>query len=302
MKSISFSVGICAYNEEGNIGRIIESILGQRLDKRFILCEIIVVSSASTDKTDEIVKEWRVRDKRIRLLVEKKRRGKSSAVNKFIRQAKNRYLVLASADLLLERDCLLVLLNQLKKRKVGLTAPRIKPVNKRIGLVGEAVYWQWILHHKINLQFPERPKVGELVAFKKIFKQIPPSSPVDEASIEPLIHFQGYGVKYCPEAVVYNKGPETAQDFLRQRRRIYAGHSALRSRYGYTVVTYSNFRVLGTLLANLDWRPKRLLLALGVICLEAMGRGVGWLDYRFKIRDHRVWKIAASTKKLGVRS
>ncbi len=298
MAKVAFSVGICAYNEEENIGRLITELLNQRLDDNQVMQELIVISSGSTDKTNDIVKEFANQDPRIKLIAEKTRRGKSSAVNIFIKKSRSKYLVLTSADVIPDKKCLHHLLTKLRKRGVGLTAPRILPINSDKTLVGYAVHLQWNLHHKINLQFPERPKVGELVAFKKTFTRIPISSPVDEASIEPLIHFQGYKVVYCPEAVIYNKGPESIRDFLRQRRRIYAGHSQLRKRYGYTVITYSNARIIGALLANFDWNTKNWPKLFAVLALESIGRLTGFLDYKFKIRNHTVWKIAKSTKKL----
>ena len=52
---------------------------------------------------------------------------------------------------------------------------------------------------------------------------------VDEASIEAIVRAAGLELRYVPEAVVRNKGPETVADLVRQRRRITAGHS----RYAY---------------------------------------------------------------------
>ena len=43
----------------------------------------------------------------------------------------------------------------------------------------------------------------------------------------------GYEIRYVPEAVVHNKGPETVGDFIRQRRRIAAGHLHLLKSQGY---------------------------------------------------------------------
>jgi len=299
MNKIKFSVGVCAYNEEQNIGQLLDSILKQKLPQNIVLQEIIVVASGCTDNTEMIVKDWQEKDKRIILISEKQRRGKSAAVNKFIKNAKTRYLVLSSADLLLEKKCLSILLSALSRRKIGLVSPQIVPINKANSLIGFAVNLLWELHHRINLQFPDRPKVGELIAFKKIFERIPPSSAVDEANIEPLIHFQDYEVRYCPNAIVYNKGPENIRDFLRQRRRIYAGHMALSKKYGYRVVTQSNFRILGVWLANLKLDPRSLFFTFIVILLEAVGRIIGFLDYKFNIRNHRVWKIAKTTKKMS---
>lgn len=297
-KRINFSIGICAYNEGNNIGLLIRSIQKQNLANYQFLKEIIVVASGCTDNTEEIVKNMAVKDNRIKIIVQKKRKGKASAVNRFLASSKSPRLILASADLILEKNCLRYLIDTLSMSQVCLVAAQVVPLNKGNDLISFAVKLQWNLHHKINLQFPDRPKVGELIAFKKIFKKIPVTSAVDEASIEPLIYFQGYKVKYCPDAIVYNKGPETVRDFLSQRRRIYAGHADLSRNYGYKVVTYSNLRVLGTLLANVEWNKRFFLYTPLVIMLEAVGRGAGFIDCMFKRRSHAIWKIAKTTKKL----
>ena len=39
---------------------------------------------------------------------------------------------------------------------------------------------------------------------------------------------RGLQVRYAPDAMVYNMGPETVGDFVRQRRRNYAGHLYLK--------------------------------------------------------------------------
>jgi len=53
-KLITVSIGIPAYNEEANIGKLLSSLIKQK-EAGFIIKEIIVVSDQSTDKTDEIV-------------------------------------------------------------------------------------------------------------------------------------------------------------------------------------------------------------------------------------------------------
>jgi hypothetical protein len=131
-----------------------------------------------------------------------------------------------------------------------------------------------------------------------VFERIPYHTAVDEASVEPIVRGQGYKVQYCPEAVVYNKGPETVADFLRQRRRIYAGHLELVSALGYKVSTMSGGNIAALLLKNLDWRPKQLVWTVAVIGLEVYGRFLGKRDFKNR-KDHTVWEIATTTKELS---
>ncbi len=290
---ITCSVGIMAYNEEGNIGPLLEALTSQRL-KSVSITEIVVVASGCTDNTEAIVREWTMLDSRICLLVQEKRSGKAVAINEYLPLAKEKVLVLCSADLLPELDAIERLVAPLADPEVGMTSSRPVPVNDPEVFMGFAAHMLWKLHHKINLT---SFKAGEMIAFRKIFERIPYHTAVDEASIEPVVRGQGYRVEYVPTAVVYNKGPETVADFLCQRRRIYAGHLAVRDTLGYSVSTMSALKILVLLLHNLDFRPREFSWTWVVVGLEAYGRLLGLHDYK-KRRDHRVWEMATTTKQL----
>jgi biofilm PGA synthesis N-glycosyltransferase PgaC len=290
---IKCSMGIMAHNEEANIGRLLEVVLTQRL-KSVSLTEIIVVASGCSDNTEAIVRDWAKRDARIRLVVQEKRTGKASAINEFLPQAQEKVLVLCSADLLPEADAIEQLVLPFADPEVGMTSSRPVPVNDSRQFMGFAAHMLWDLHHRVNLT---SFKAGEMIACRKIFERIPYHTAVDEASMEPVIRGQGYQVQYVPGAIVYNKGPETLTDFMRQRRRIYAGHLAVRDTLGYSVSTMKARKIFTILLRDLDWRPRYFLWTWAIVGLEAYGRLLGVRDYK-KRRDHRVWEIATTTKQL----
>ncbi len=293
MPPINCSLGIMAHNEAANIGRLLARVAASRLE-RVRVAEIIVVASGCTDDTEAIVREAAAADPRIRLISQPTREGKASAMNLFLRDAACDVLVLSSADLLPSEDAIERLVSPFADPEVGMTACRPEPVNDPATFMGFAAHLLWDLHHRMNLA---GFKAGEMIAFRKVFTRIPPHTAVDEASVEPLIRGQGYGVRYVPDAVVYNKGPETVNDFLRQRRRIYAGHLEMQAALGYSVSTMSGGKIAGLLLRNLDWRPRQLWWTARVVALEVYGRYLGRQDYRAR-RSHTVWEIAATTKEL----
>ncbi len=292
---IACSMGIMAHNEEANIGRLLGALVTQRL-RDVVLSEILVVASGCTDNTEGIVQDWANRDSRIQLIVQEKRSGKASAINEYLPQARERIIVLCSADLLPEADALERLVAPFADPEVGMATSHPVPVNDPGQFMGFAAHMLWGLHHKINLT---SFKSGEMIAFRKIFERIPYHTAVDEASIEPVVRGQGYRAQYVSAAVVYNKGPETLADFLRQRRRIYAGHLAVRDTLGYTVSTMNARRILVILLRNLDWRPRPFVWTWAIVGLEAYGRLLGLRDYK-KRRNHQIWEIATSTKQLEI--
>jgi biofilm PGA synthesis N-glycosyltransferase PgaC len=294
---IRCSVGVMAHDEEANIGNLLASLCAQRATIAD-LAEIVVVASGCTDRTEEIVRAWAERDRRVRLASQPTREGKASAVNLFLSSAREGVLVLCSADLIPEPDTLDRLVAPFAEPEIGMTTARPVPVDDPARFLGFATHLLWSLHHHVNMvSF----KAGEMIAFRKVFERIPYKTSVDEASIEPVIRGQGYQVRYVGQAIVLNKGPDTAAEFLSQRRRIYAGHLALEKEIGYRVSTVSGLKVLGIMLRNMDWRPRPCLWSFCVAAMEAWARLLGTRDYRRR-RDHSVWQIARTTKKLGSRA
>ena len=289
---MDISVGIMAFNEEKNIGRLLKAILSQKLNQ-IKITEIIVVSDGSTDKTDEIVKNFAKKNKIIKLITRNKRRGKALAINSFIKTVSSKILVLESADTLPEKNCIDKLCLPLLKRNIGICASHPILINKKNSFMGFTVNLLWSLHHKISLK---SPKFGELIAFKNIIKSVP-NTAVDEEYIAMLIQKKGLLAKYVPDSIVFNKGPTTARDFLRQRRRIYCGHLELKKKKNYEVPTINNFNILKNLIVNLDIKSKNLIWTFWALMLEAYARLLGTIDFYSK-KKHIVWKIAETTKRL----
>jgi poly-beta-1,6-N-acetyl-D-glucosamine synthase len=288
------SIGVCAYNEEKNISRLLESLINQRLDKIKIE-EIFVVSSACTDKTNDIVRKYEKKDSRIRLIDQKEREGKSSAINLFIKNAKNEILVLESGDTIPEENTIEKLCLPFLDEKIGMTGSHPIPVNHDRDFMGFLVNFFWDLHHEIALK---NPKCGELVAFRNVVKEIPKESAVDEASIEAVVREKGYKLKYVEDAIVRNKGPETVRDFLIQRRRINAGHIWLKEIQNHEVSTDDLGTVLNLVFNRLSLNLKKDIWIGTAIMIEAYGKFLGKYDYRVKKKNPYIWNTAKSTKEL----
>ena len=93
------SVGVTAYNEEANIGRLLEALLTQHL-RDVEISEIIVVASACTDNTVPIVESYAAEYPLVKLFTQPRREGKTSAINVFLANASEDICVLESGDTL----------------------------------------------------------------------------------------------------------------------------------------------------------------------------------------------------------
>lgn len=292
--TLKCSLGVICYNEEDNIGSLLSALLNQNLDKACI-AEIIVVSSACTDATDSIVLQFAAAHPHIRLISQAQREGKSAAINLFLAAASSSILIIESGDTIPAADSIEKLVSVFTDYKVGASGGRPVPVNPESNFIGYAVHLLWRLHHKMA---QKSPKLGEIIAFRRVMDSIPSDSAVDEASIEAIIKTKRLRLKYVPDAIIHNKGPENWQDFIKQRRRIYNGHLWLSQTQAYKVAS-QDASILGSiLLSELSERPRDAFKLLGVMLLETYCRVLGALDFYIKKKNPFKWDIAQSTKKL----
>jgi biofilm PGA synthesis N-glycosyltransferase PgaC len=290
---VECSVGIMAYNEDGNIAHALDSILRQDPTGQRIR-EVIVVASGCEDKTVPIVADIASREPRVRLIEQARREGKASAINLFIGAAQCPLLVMVSADVMVEDGAFDLLLRHFEDPAVGMAGGHPTPVNGAGTFLGHAVHLQWRLHDRIAR---DAPKLGEMVAFRNVVPSIPLDTAVDELSIQALITQLGYRLVYEPRAVVYNRGPSTVHDFLRQRRRIYVGHLRIRDQQAYSAPTMSAWRASRALLGSESFStPQAALWSAGTVGLEAAARALGLYDIARGRRSHHVWEMCNTTK------
>jgi hypothetical protein len=284
-----------AYNEEATIADAIASILDQGTSG-CRLAEVIVVASGCVDETAEIVRRIAAREPRVRLLVQESREGKASAINLFIASARSEVLMMVSADVVIKEGTLDALISHFDDPEVGMVGGHPIPVNGEESFLGHAVHLQWELHDRIARS---TPKLGEIVAFRNVVPSIPLDTAVDEISIQALITRLGFRLVYDPEAVVYNRGPTSVRDFLRQRRRIYAGHLQVRKQQGYSASTMGSLRILRALRGCGSFAtPRACVWSAGTIALECVARVLGRWD-ALRRRQLHIWEISTTTK-LGV--
>jgi len=315
--ALTCTIGLTAYNEEANIGKLLNKMLAQELE-RVCIAEILVVASGCTDRTVEIAQVCSRENPLVKVLVQEKREGKASAINLIIQEATTDIIVIESADTIPTGNTVEKLVGHFADPEIGMTGARPIPVNSMASFMGYCANFLWNMHHNLALR---SPKLGEMIAFRKVFTAIDLHSAVDEASIEAEIIDKGLKIKYARYALVHNKGPETVSDFLKQRRRIACGHYRLHKQDDYATSTMSSAFILLIFYAKIDWHLKqikklfrqkrywklfgflhahviRAVWILGAILLEVLGRILGWIDYNLLDKNPFVWDIATTTKKL----
>lgn len=276
------SIGICAHNEEKNIGKLITRLLTDPL-----INEIIVVASGCTDNTVKIAEKFPVK-----LIVDPERRGKAVAVNQFIDQATGDILIIESADTLPVSFTFKRLLQPFTFDSVGMVGAHPIPTNNDKSMMSKIGRLLWKTHHEMARK---SPKAGEVCAFRNVIQGIDPQTAVDEACIESQVVKQGYKIYYQPHAIIFNKTPLTYDDFLKQRSRIFHGHLLLKES-GYEVPSMSVLTAAISVLKAADYRHLKTLGT--AVIYETMARRQAIKRLKYK-GSSTIWETVDSTKDIS---
>jgi len=269
---MEFSVVIPAYKEK-DINKVLKSVLGQDISPTMKLNKIFLITSGYKNFSF-------LGDKKIVFIEEKNRGGKAAAINSALKKVDSEIIVLQSGDVLLDKNAIKELLMPFEDSSVGMTTSRPIPMNDKSKFMGFVIHTLWFFHHLISLQ---RPKAGEVIAFRKLIKVIPKKLVADESYLEFFIRENGLKITYVPDAIVFNKGPENVKHFLKQRKRVFIGHLHIRKQYGYTVSTMSFHNMLKALFEYFNIKSvdnlKEISWIVAASLLELAARFSALLDF-----------------------
>lgn len=287
-------IGVCAYNEEKNIGLLLKNLLAQQ--DLLPNCEIIVACSGCTDSTPHIVGKFQEADQRVKVITQIERGGKAQALNLiFERASGSEALILTNADAIPDAGSINRLVKALYTSNVGAVTGRPIPFGKSVGLSGKIVKLIWDLHHMISTC--ESVKMsGELCAIRSsLVNRIPANLATDEPYIEMLIRRQGYKIGYVPDAVVYIRCPDKFIEIIKHRRRIWAGHLHIKKMEGFTVSTSDFRKILSTLVKSFRFSFRNLHVLVLFTGIEILS----YLLARYDVSRGKipfVWETLKSTK------
>jgi len=294
-RPIPVTLGICAYNEAANIERAVRSVFEQILNG-FDLREVIVISSGSTDGTDDIVKKLMKEFCGLKLIRQEKREGKNSAINCFLDNKSTELVAILNADTVFFNErCFQRLLEPFKEDDTGIVGGHPIPMNDKKTVAGFASHMIWTMHHHVSLV---QPKIGEIIAFRDIGTRLSVVTSGDEDTLKMELEKKGYKSIYAPEAKVYNRGPETIRDFVKQRTRVNIGERSLKMEHGFEVPTWDMkmlYPAFINAIKDMGFSPIKLSIATGA---EIYSRVKAYLHVKFGKGDIHIWEQIKTTKKL----
>ncbi len=218
---------ISAFNEEKNIASKIDNTLSLDYPKEKI--EIIVASDGSTDRTDQIVGNYRGNG--VKLLRIEGRQGKTEAQNQAVGNASGEIIIFSDATTYYNKDVIKKIVRNFADERVGCVGGALSYVDEHGFEAGknEGVYWKYEKKIK-TLESRVTSLIGVsgcLYAVRKDLYEDIPSDQISDFVIALIIYKKGYLVIYEEEAVSFENVNDKIKDEFSMRIRV-----ALRSLHG----------------------------------------------------------------------
>ena len=214
------TVLITAYNEERDIRRKLENTLA--IDYPQDKIEILVASDGSTDRTDEIVREFSARG--VRLFRQEGRVGKTFTQNKAVEVATGEIILFSDATTDYRPDVLRKMLPNFADSSIGCVAGKLIYVDETKSAVGQGArsYWSYetFLKESESRACSLIGASGCLYAVRKSAYQPMYAEACSDFLICTIVYRQGLRSVYEPEAICAEETNRQADKELRMRVRV----------------------------------------------------------------------------------
>ncbi|HYK08161.1 MAG TPA: glycosyltransferase family 2 protein [Candidatus Eisenbacteria bacterium] len=237
MKKLTITIGIPAFNEEGNLGNLLRDLSVQKTDS-FIIKEIIVASDASTDNTDNIAKQ----SQKVILLRGEERKGVAEMQNKIFAHATGDVLILINADTRIFDPLFIKKLSYfLKSSQSDLCSVWMREL-PATNILSNLLFFSMKLKTKIFEQFQNSKNVyachGQVRAFsKRLYKTTHfPSSIGEDAFSYFFCISKGFTFKYTNSCEAFYQLPTTLGDHQKQSIRFHNSQKLLQKYFDSTML------------------------------------------------------------------
>ncbi|MDF1574603.1 MAG: glycosyltransferase [Bacteroidales bacterium] len=222
------SMLIAAYNEELVIGEKIRSVLESDYPREKL--EILVGSDASTDQTNQILRQLSEANPSIQLFLFDERKGKPEIVNLLAREARGEILVISDANVMLEEHTLFELVRYFKEERIGLVDSGIISTGiKEDGISRQEKYYtsrevRIKQHESVLWGSMMGPSGGCYAVRKSLYRPVPGHFLVDDFFINMSVLEQGGQCISNIHAKVYEDVSNNPREEFRRKKRISAGN------------------------------------------------------------------------------
>jgi len=218
------TVMVVAHNEEKVIRNKLENI--KNLDYPKDKIEFLISSDHSTDKTNEIIKEFIVNnpDYKIRLYEVKERKGKTNAQNEAQKTVKSEILVMTDANSMLKKDSIKELVAAFSSPDVSYVTGRLIIANKDDSDTASLENTYWDLDTCLRQIESDILTItagnGALYACRN--EEYYDFDPIEchDISMPRFYALKNKRALYNPEAIAYEKAGEVIEDEFKRKVRM----------------------------------------------------------------------------------
>lgn len=219
IKKPTLTIGIPAYNEEYNIGNLLESILTQKT--RNYRLEHIYVYFEGSDTTGKIVKEYFKKYPIIKLFQAKIRKGKARGLNFLYKTNTSDYLLTIDADILFvhDNDIEKMITKITSNKKINVVGPRHIPLKPNT-LMGKFAHASYLSFEDAFLKLRNGDNAYAIMCVELMRKEFTKSFNLPEGTISDQCYVYAMatqhddaGFKLVKEASVYFQPVSTFEDW-----------------------------------------------------------------------------------------
>lgn len=274
------SLIISAFNE----GAVLDSKLrnARALDYPADKLQILVISDASSDDTDDIVRQHGQRDARVVLHRQEERLGKTAGLNAGIAKATGSIVVFSDANAIYDANAIRELVAPLAAdAQIGYVvgAAHYSDADQGQSQRSEGLYWRYELKIK-EIESNFASVVGGDGAIYAIRREL--FWPLREDDINDFVNplqiiAAGFRGVFNPRARCYEEGADSfAKEFRRKRRIVNRSWRAI-LRYGGAVRRAGNRAFMFQLISHkiIRWFAMPLIVALATVNILLVLRGAG---------------------------
>lgn len=268
---------VCAYNEQDTVD--IKIANSHELDYPKDKLHLVWITDGSSDKTNEMLAKY----DDVKVLYQPERRGKTNALNRALSIVDTDIVIMTDANTIVNKGAVREVARLMNNPKVGCVAGEKRVLSKTEGEIaakGEGLYWKYesALKRLDSELYSAMGAAGEFCAVrKKLCRQMPDNTLLDDFIMSMQIVEQGYKIAYTSEAYAMEFGSANLKEEAKRKRRIAAGGIQSIIQLRSMIVPWNNIVVAFQLISHrfLRWSitPCALLalipLNIALLCVNA---------------------------------
>lgn len=217
-EALTFTICMCAYNEETVIERKAENLLA--LKAREPGLQVLIYVDAASDATASKLAAYQdVFD----IHVATERRGKTHGMNLLSERARGSVVIFTDANVLLDMDCIDNLRQAFADSEIGCVCGNLIYTNADASITASTGSLYWRLEEHIKRLEQRTGSVmgadGSLFAIRRALHRSPPDHIIDDMYVSFMVLIQGYRIVQSTDVRAYEESASNnAEEFQRKSR------------------------------------------------------------------------------------